>query len=171
MKTKKQEELINSYLSAVGDEFKPLYGEIIGFLSELGYYPQKEKSNISFKHDLHNKQIAKLGIKKNKEQSSFFALRFSACSGYPEKFTKIVSDAVIKYPSRVPGCLEGKCVYCMGKPDTHVYSYTFPDGTRKSHCGAYALEIPDITADDIGELKKLIEEEHKYLLGYEAGRN
>ena len=74
MKTKKQEELINSYLLEVGDEIRPLYHEIINCLSELGYNPQKDKSNISFKHDLHNKQIAKMGIKKNKIFSLCFKI-------------------------------------------------------------------------------------------------
>lgn len=168
VKTKKQEELIDSYLSAVGDEIRPLYREIINYLSEHGYNPQKDKSNICFKHDLHNKQIAKMGIKKNKEISPLFALRFSACNGYSQRFADIVSAAIIKYPSRVPGCISGNCNYCAGEPDTHVYTYTFPDGERKSHCGAYALEIPEITIDDMAEIKKLIKEEHEYLLEHEA---
>ena len=168
MKTKKQEDLINSYILAIGDEIRPLYHEIINCLSELGYNPQKDKSNISFKHDLHNKQIAKMGIKKNKEFSPFFALRFSACNGFSQRFADIVSAAIIKYPSKVPRCIIGNCNYCAGEPDTHVYTYTFPDGKRKSHCGAFALEIPDITIDDMDEIKKLIKEEHEYLLEHEA---
>jgi len=39
---------------------------------------------------------------------------------------------------------------------------------RKSHCGAAALEIPNLTADDINEIKKLIREEHGYLIKHEA---
>ena len=168
MKTKKQEELINSFLSMAGDEGRPLYHEIINCLSELGYNPKKEKTNISFKHDLHNKQIAKMGIKKSKEIS--LALRFSACKGYSQRFTDIVSAAIIKSPSKVPGCISDNCSYCGGEPNTHVYTYTFPDGACKSHCGAYALEIPNITADDLDEIKKLIKEEHEYLLKHEASR-
>lgn len=168
MKTKKQEDLINSYLLVVGDEIRPLYHEIINCLSELGYNPQRDKSNISFKHDLHNKQIVKMGIKKNKELSPFVALRFSACNGYSQRFAEIVSAAIIKNPSKVPGCISSNCNFCAGEPDSHIYTYTFPDGKRKSHCGAYALEIPDITTDDMSEIKKLIKEEHEYLLEHEA---
>ena len=109
MKTKKQEELVNSFLSALGDEIRPLYQDIIMHLSELGYNPQKEKSNISFKHDLHNKQMAKMGIKKNKELLPFFALRFSACGGYLQRFTDIVSAAIVKYPSRAARCTSNCC--------------------------------------------------------------
>jgi hypothetical protein len=168
MKTKKQEDLINSYLIQVTEQARPLYHDIYNCLAELGYHPQKERSNISFKHDLHNKQIAKMGIKKSKEFSPFFALRFSACSGYSQRFADIVSAAIIKYPSKDPACPNGNCDYCAGEPDTHIYTNTFPDGTRKSHCGAYALEIPDIAADDMDEIKKLIKEEHAYLLEHEA---
>lgn len=172
MKTKQQKELISSYLSQLTDDIKPLYHDIIIYLSEFGYNPKKEKANISFKHDLHNKQIAKMGAKLNKKKEivPFFALRFSACRGYSRLFNDVVSAAVIKSPNKVPGCLSGKCNYCAGEPFTHVYICTFPGGENKSHCGAYALEIPDITRKDIDEIRKLIKEEHDYLLKHEANR-
>lgn len=169
MKTKKQEELINLFLSEVGDQIKPIYQEIILYLSELGYNPQKQRSYIIFKHDLHNKQIAKTGIRINKDKSPFFALRFSACRGYSQRFTNIVSMAVDRDNFRKALCPEAGCNFCGGEAQTHVYTYEFPDGKSRSHCGAVALEIPDITTDDIGEIKELIREEHAYLLKNEAG--
>ena len=172
MKTKKQEELINSFissLSAFGDEIGPLYKEIIIYLSELGYNPHKQRSYIVFKHDLHNKQMAKTGIRINKDKSPFFALRFSACRGYSQRFADIVGAVVFADGFSEANCMSGKCDYCAGEPDTHVYKYTLPSGGTKSHCGAVALEIPDITAKDIGEIKKLIKEEHEYLLKHQAG--
>ena len=169
MKTKKQEELVNSFWATLGDEFEPLFQELIDCLSDLGYNPKKEKTNISFKHDLHNKQIAKMGMKKSGDISPFFALRFSACNGYSQRFADIVR-AIVKYPHKTAGCTSNNCSYCAGEPDTHVYICTFPDGENKSHCGAYALEIPDISADDVGEIKKLIKEEHKYLVEHEASK-
>jgi hypothetical protein len=169
MKTKRQEELITSFLFMLGDEIRPLYLDVIMYLSELGYNPSKEKSNISFKHDLHNKQIAKIGVRKNKEHSSFFALRFSACRDYSQKFYDIVTENIIKYPTRAARCINNACNFCAGEANTHVYTCIFPDGESKTHCGAYAIEIPNITLDDIGEIKKLIKEEHEYLLKHEAG--
>jgi len=172
MKTKKQEELVDSYLSQLEDEMKPLYHEIIIYLSELGYNPKKDKSNISFKHDLHNKQMAKMGINisKKKGSSPFFSLRFSACRRYSQRFADIVSAFIIKYPTRAAWCTTSKgCNYCGGEAETHVYTYIFSDGVSKSHCGAYAIEIPDITVNDISEIKKLIKEEHEYLLKHETG--
>lgn len=168
MKTKRQEELVNSFLSTLDDETRPLYKDIIMHLSKLGYHPHKQRSNIVFKHDRHNKQMSKIGIKK-KTQTPFFALRFSACRGYSQKFTDIVSSAITKYPTRTARCLENECSYCRGDAITHVYTYTFPDGETKSHCGASALEIPGITVDDIEEIKSLIREEHEYLIKHEAG--
>lgn len=168
MKTEKQKEMINSFLATLDDDLKPLYLGIALYLFGLGYYPQKERSHLSFKHDLHNKQMAKMGIKNNKEHSPFFALRFSACKDYSQRFIDIVGGAIDKYPSRVAGCMNNGCSFCGGIADTHVYTHTLPDGDRKSHCGAYALEIPNITADDINEIKRLINEEHEYLLKHEG---
>ncbi len=170
MKTKKQEELVTTYLSQLGYDISPLYHDIIMYLSELGYNPKKEKSYISFKHDLHNKQIAKMctKISKNADITPVFSLRFSACRGYSQRFTDIVSAAIIKYPSKVPLCLDNGCHYCAGEPSTHVYTCTFPDGESKFHCGAYALEIPGITAGDICEIKQLIKDEHEYLMAHEV---
>jgi len=169
MKTKKQEELVNSFLSILGDEVRPLYREIIMYLSEVGYNPQKQRSYIVFKHDLHNKQMAKTGKRINKDKAPFFALRFSACRGYSQRFADSVKSEVSKDTFRQAPCLSNDCNFCMGETETHLYSYTFPDGEKRSHCGAVALEIPNITQDDIPEIKKLIKEGHEYLLKHEAG--
>lgn len=170
MKTKKQKELIDSFLRTLDAEDKSVYRDIIVYLSELGYNPKKERSHISFKHSRHNKQIAKIGIRNKKELSHFFALRFSACNDYSQKFAEVVRTNIEKYPSKTPGCIGNSCDYCAGEPDTHIYSYTYPDGEKKAHCGASALEIPNICADDSNEIKQLIKEEHEYLLKYEAKR-
>ena len=69
---------------------------------------------------------------------------------------------------RVPN-LKLISTFCKGAATTHVYTYTFQNNESKSHCGAVALEIPNITADDIGEIKNLIKEEHEYLLKHEVG--
>ena len=171
MKTKQQEQLVNSFLSQLGDDIRPVYGEIIQCLSVLGYCPKKERSNISFKHDQHNKQIAKMGIKSQKQGDDcpFLALRFSACRGYSQRMDDVVRAAIAKYPTRTPACPTHDCDYCKGEPSTHIYTCEFADGTRKSHCGAYALDIPDVSQDDLIEITKLIKEEHDYLMKHEAG--
>lgn len=169
MKTKKQEELIDSFLSLLGEDVRPLYRELAAYLAELGYYPHKEKSSVSFKHDLHNKQMAKMGFGRGKAPAPFFALRFSACRGYSQRFVEIVNAAIDKYPSRAARCTDGGCDFCAGAPETHVYTGTSPDGEPKRLCGANALAIPHLSADDIEEIKRLIAEENDYLLKHQAG--
>ncbi len=175
MKTKKQEQMIEAFLSMLEDQTRPLYQGIIQCLSELGYHPRKERSHLVFKHDLHNKQMAKVGMKKGKDEgreSPFFALRFSACRGYSQRFADIVDAFVSRYPTRTARCTSGECDYCKGTPATHTYQHTFvasADGAHKAHCGAYALEIPDVVASDVEEIRKLIQEEHAYLVKHEIG--
>lgn len=169
MKTKKQKELIEAFLSSIGEEIRPVYRERAAYLAELGYYPHREKSSISFKHDLHNKQMAKIGFGRGKAPAPFFALRFSACRGYSQRFADIVGDAAVRYPSRAARCTDGGCDFCAGDPETHVYTALSPDGEAKYLCGANALAIPNLSADDIEEIKRLIAEENAYLLKHQAG--
>lgn len=74
LKTKRQAEFIDSFLSMLSDNFRSVYRELLEYLSELGDYPHKQRANIVFTCDAHNKQMAKIGFAKGKP---FFALRFS----------------------------------------------------------------------------------------------
>ncbi len=168
MSTNQQEALAHQFLLTLDPETRPLYHEIMMCLAEYGYHPRKEGSNLSFKTALHGKQIAKMGTRRGKTQTPFFALRFSGCGEYTQKFADVIKETIIKYPSKAARCTSNLCSYCGGWPDTHVYAHTFPDGERKAVCGAYALEIPNISADDIGEIKRLIREEHEYLYKHEV---
>ena len=170
MKTKKQKELIDDLLLSVANH--AIMREIFEYLSELEYNPKKQRSYITFNHAKQKKTIAKTGIRINKGKDFFFALRFSACRGYSQRFEDIVRDAVTAEKSGwfgKAGCIKGECGYCKGAPESHVYTYAFPDGGIKTACGAVALEIPNIATDDVLEIKKLILEAHKYLMKYELG--
>jgi hypothetical protein len=169
MMNKRQEDLINAWLADISRDKQAVYREVIKFLSETGYHPRREKPSISFKHDEHNKQMAKIGFRRFPDKP-FLALRFSACRDLPERFENIVGAYITKYPTRAAGCIEGGCGYCGGGSLSHVYTHTFGDGVTRFHCGAYAVEIPDISENDIPAIKKLITEEHAYLMQYEAGR-
>ena len=170
MRNEKQEILINQYLANVDDDRKPVYLKIFDCLDELGYSPKKDKSNLSFKHSLHNKQIAKAGINESKKKgvTAFFSLRFSACRGYSKRFADIVDAYMSKYPTREAMCVTGKCTYCRGEPSSHVYVSSLPGCAAKTHCGAYAVEIPGLCAGDLDEIIKMIKEEHAYLMEHEA---
>ena len=169
MKTKKQEELVNSFLSELSDELRPLYQEIAIYLSELGYCPRKQRSYIVFRHSLYTSEMAKMGMTWTKDHSPYFALRFSACKGYSQRFADIVRDYIQNNPERLfPHCEDGKCVFRVDGDRFPFYEYTYPDGGTGSFCGSKALVIPDITAEDIDEIKKLIKQEHEYLYENEA---
>jgi len=164
---------VEALLARMGPVDAELYREVAVYLSQLGYNPVKYRTSLSFKTDAHNKQIAKMGINESKKNGAvpFLALRFSACREYSQRFEDIVAAYMDKYATRAASCANGGgCTYCAGPDDTHVYTCVGPAGERKVHCGAYAVEIPGVTAEDITEIKKLIGEEHAYLMMYEATR-
>jgi len=177
MKTKKQKELVESYLSPFENGIQLLYQDIILYLSELGYYPKKAGPSISFTNDTHGKQIAKIGtdINKNEDHAPWFTLRFSACKDYSQRFADIVRDAIIKVTAnnqyRLARCTTGECNGCKGEPDSHIYTSILPNGEKIASCGAYAIKIPNISTDDINEIKELIKEEHEYLVKHENKLN
>jgi hypothetical protein len=166
--TEKQNIIVDEFYSRLTSDQKGLFSELIDYLIETGYRPHKVRANTVFKHESHNKQMAKIGF--GKTSAPFFALRFSACGGYSERFAAVVRDAIEKFPSKNARCFDRLCDFCNGAPETHSYAFTFPDGTTRNHCGAYALEIPSITAADLDEIKALIKEEHEYLMKNEAMR-
>jgi len=174
MPTATQQKHVNAFfadlaLHPFGIGLEPVYRELMEYLAGLGYFPYKQRSYLVFKHDRHGKQMAKMGFKIYKDKPPFFALRFSACRGYSKRFEEIVRNAVSKENHPRASCLNGSCGYCGGEPDTHVYVYVSPGGAAGTHCGAQALEIPDISAGDVGEIKTLILEEHVYLMLHQAG--
>jgi len=170
MKTKKQEELVQSYFSQFEKEVQLLYQDIILHLCELGYYPKKAGESISFTNKTHNKQIVKFGtqIRKNQKPSPLFSLRFSSCKDYSQRFADIVRDTIIKAtannPHRLARCAGGECNRCEGEPESHIYTSVLPDGEKIASCGSYGIRIPNISVDDIDEIKELICKEHEYLV-------
>lgn len=167
MKTKKQQELVDSFLNTLDNELGSLYREIVGCLSEFGYYPRKQRSYIVFKHDWHNKEMAKMGITWTKDASPYFALRFSACKGYSERFADVVRAYINKNPGNLfPHCQNGRCVFRADGERTPYYEAAFPSGETQSCCGAKALVIPNNDMVAMDEIKRLIKEEHEYKVNY-----
>jgi hypothetical protein len=170
MKTKKQQELVDSFLDALDHELGSLYQQIAICLSELGYYPRKQRSYIVFKHDLHNKEMAKMGMASATDASPYFALRFSACKGYSQRFGDVVRAYISKNPNNLfPHCEGGRCVFRADGQRAPYYEVESPDGETQSCCGAKALVIPNDDLAAMDEIKKLIREEHDYLMKHEAG--
>ena len=169
MKTKKQADLVNTFLSDNTNEQTPLFYEIALYLSEIGYNPRKQRSSIVFNHDSHNKQIAKLGIARTKDKSPYFALRFAASTGYSKRFVDLVIAAVEQNGNQGAGCIIDNCNFCQGEPITHVYMNKRATGEAVTRCGTSPITIPNLSKRDIKDIKRLIWEQHVYLMKHEAG--
>ncbi|MDE6838297.1 MAG: hypothetical protein K2P33_07845 [Acutalibacter sp.] len=165
MRTLKQTEILEEYLSGLQPEQAQVWRELALYLAGLGYDLKRQRANLVFACPLHRKQIAKIGFDKAGEP--LFALRFSACRGYSPRFAEIVRHAVDKEKYREASCLQEEC-YCKGPASQRVYMYEFPNGEKRYHCGAVALAIPGLNAADLPEVKALMEEEHRFLMKYEA---
>lgn len=164
--TQKQRELAEGFLSNLEPEQGKLYWELIFHLSHLGYRPVKQGDSLVFRCRQHHKHIAKMGFSPGREP--FFALRFSACKGYSQRFEEIVREAVSKEDYKALSCMEGGKAHCRGPVDQRVYACQLPGGEKRYFCGAIALKIPNLSQRDVGELKKLMEEEHRFLMEYGA---
>ena len=174
--TQKQKCLIELLIDSIPDEQKNVYKEIVYYLIELGYVPQKQKVRdfvLSFKHKEHGKIISKMGIR---QQSAFFSVRFFACKNVSEKFLaalrKEIESRNRQYTSPLSiipdteSMVKNKCGYCgdICTGGGYGYYYKFSDNDIVSRCGAYPIIIPDIKEHDIEELKRVILEQHNYFL-------
>ena len=166
MRTEKQRELMEGFLSTLEPERSAVYRELILHLSSLGYDPKKQRSALVFTCPWHNKHIAKTGF--DRKGQPFFALRFSACRGYSQRFEKIVEDVVSGKGYREARCMANEEDFCKGAPAERVYVHEMPDGEKRYHCGAKALAIPGLCPADVPEIKRLMEEEHRFLMEHEA---
>ena len=166
MRTERQTQLIQAFLANLDLEQGEVYQDLVLHLSLLGYDPKKQRANIVFTCPWHGKQIAKIGF--DKEEKPFFGLRFSACQEYSSRFEKIVQDWVTGPRYRAAPCTQNACGFCRGEPSQHTYSHTMPDGEVRRHCGTVPLVIPGLCRADVPEVKRLIEEVHRFLMEYEA---
>ena len=95
---------------------------------------------ISFKHDLHSKQIVKIGIRQAAETD--FYVSFFACQNYDKRFKNIVKTAVSKNSYEESRCIHNHCDWCAGEVKTHVYIDESFDDTLKFHSERDPLTFP-----------------------------
>lgn len=158
------EKLINTFYGMISGEERLVYEPIIDRLVELGYTPMRKQTKgyiLSFSNLEHNRVLARCGVREGSGKA-FFGLRFSAMFRLLDKFAGVVRDRMLSGNSRMAKC--GECGFCKG--EKFVYTYTFPDGETKAACGAFVLEIPDVAAGDLDEIKRLIGEQHEYFMTY-----
>lgn len=177
--TAKQTALMHELLNQLPKDQQEVYGQIVEYLAELGYRPQKQRvSNftLSFKHNIHGKTIGKTRMYKGK---GCLSIKFFACTHVPERFlqalyaeAKEAEDAYtrsIPPPDREPMPPNGimkkctsSCTVCTG--GSMRYFLQCPDGKEIFRCSAYPVLIPNITENDLTDLKRLILEQHQYFL-------
>ena len=158
------EKHIETFYLMISAEEKLVYQPIINLLIKRGYTPMKKQTKgyiLSFSNLSHNRVIARFGVWEG-GGNAFFGLRFSSCTSYSHKFAQVVRDRILSSNNRLAKC--GECGFCKG--DKFVYTYTFPDGEMKAACGAFVLDIPDVTINDIDEIERLIDEQHTYFMKY-----
>lgn len=159
---KSWEKHIEVFYSMISAEQKLVYEPIIYRLIERGYTPMKKQTKgyiLSFSNLSHNRVIARFGVREGAD--AFFGA-FSSCTNYSDKFANVIRDRILSSNNRLAKC--GECGFCKG--DKFVYTYTFPDGEMKAACGAFVLEIPDVTTNDIDEIKGLIDQQHAYFMEF-----
>ena len=154
---------VDTFLSILNNDDLHVYKQLIDILNEYGYLPQHKKKIkglvIAFSNPVHNRVIANMGIRE-KCTEPFFGLRFPACIDYSDKFANVIRERILTRSNYLARC--SQCNFCKG--DKYSYTYKFPDGIIKASCGAYILEIPDVSENDIDEIKRLLEVQHKYFM-------
>lgn len=157
-----QETLISELISRLDADDQIICREVIICLESLGYVPQRQ-SVQSFMLSFHNKAvrqtIAKLGVKSGGK--AFYAVKFYAFKNPPPRFTGVVRDTVLKSNMQYQ-C--SNCGICGAAEGERGYMFTYPDGTKFIRCGAYVVEIPELTPEDIDDFCTLLREQHAYFL-------
>jgi hypothetical protein len=155
-------DMVVSLFSLLDEDDKVLCREVIGCLTGLDYFPQKQKVQgyvLSFKNQEVNQAIAKIGVRKDSKAS--YSIKFYACKNPPDRFMKALEKFIISTKERYK-CTD--CGLCGAAAGERGYSYTYPDGREFLQCGAYVVEIPGLAPADIPELKKLLTEQHRYFV-------
>jgi len=163
----KREALIDALLSELGEEDQQICRRIIEDLNEFGYTPHKENVKglvLSFKNSGVRQTIAKIGIRVGRNRGVFYSLKFYACENPPEKFADAVRNAVLRSKGQYP-CTD--CGVCHVREGERGYRCRLPDGTEFVRCGAYVVEIPDLTLGDIDGFNRLLQEQHHYFQTHE----
>ena len=165
----KQNALISQLLSALPEDRRYLFGELAEFLIKLEYLPQKQAVKtltLSFKRG--RQVIAKVRACNGGE----FRVKFFACANPPQKFRDALRRDIEAQneqywgtvnPDR-PAHLKNKCDSC-GTACTGGnigYYWKFEDGREIFRCGAYPILIPDITVNDLADIKRMLIEQDKY---------
>ena len=173
MTDEKYDKMLNELMLLFTDEDKFMCQQVADFLMELGYVPQKQKVQgnvLSFKLNKTNKVIAKIGIRNGTNQRAFFSVKFFACKSVPKKYIDALQYEIDSHNGQYSRPIrsineKNRCGYCGTCTGGGLgYYFVYPNGKEVLRCGAYPIIIPDLTPNDIDEMKSLLLEQHKYFL-------
>lgn len=159
-----QAELINGLVSAVRSEERELCRHIAGFLLDLGYSPQKQRVrtlSLAFKSNKTKQTIAKITVSSSTDRGVLYGFKFYACKNLPKKLSDAVRRAIESTNGQYRCC---GCGVCGAKEEDRGYCSTYPEGKKFMRCGAYVVKIPELCMADLGDLEKVLSEQHNYFL-------
>ena len=164
MATYDQVELINELVAATSSEERELCRHIANFLLELGYTPRKQRVralSLAFKSNKTKQTIAKITVSSSAGREVLYSFKFYACKCLPKKLSDAVRRAIESTNGQYRCC---GCGVCGAKEGDRGYSSTYPEGKDFLRCGAYVVTVPELGMDDLGDLERVLSEQHGYFL-------
>jgi hypothetical protein len=159
-----QAELINELVSVARSEERELCRHIADLLLGLGYSPQKQRVrglSLAFKSNKTKQTIAKIAVSGNADRGVLYSFKYYACKSLPEKFSDAVRRAIESTNGQYRCC---GCGACGAKEGDRGYRSTYPEGEDFLRCGAYVVKIPELGMGDLGDLERVLSEQHGYFL-------
>lgn len=168
----KHESLIKECVSKFPDDLKDVFTEIAEYAVSLGYTPYWIKvkvggktvngSSLSFRKNKVSRTLMRISPTKNphKRDMPCLFLVFYASDDYSEIFKQGIKLVIEEFNGRYTGCYG--CKKCKGK--LQGYTYVYPDGRKVFRCGGEYIALPPISADNIWEIKQLMNKQDEYFL-------
>jgi len=160
--TKKQKYALNKIITALPNDCRENYLEIVEYAISLDYMPVlagKQEDKLDFRKSKTKKTILSIRTKNNSLQ---IAMRFYALQEYTGIFKEALDariDMYIKHGFKINESetrhfeCSRKCGLCDG---THGYSFILPDEKYGFFCGHDVIPLPTFRAESIQEVKEAL---------------
>lgn len=151
--TEKQQNALNTILTALPEDCRESYQEIAEYAISLGYMPVLKGSRRDYA-DFINSKLKRTILKKNTNPDyRWIAIKFYALSEYKGIFQDAV-DERLSYWNKLG--YEAKCFGCGKCDGTHGYKCITQSGAEGFLCGFGVVPIPTFKAENIEEVKEAI---------------
>lgn len=151
--TEKQQNALNTILSALPEDCRESYQEIANYAISLGYMPVLKGSRKDYA-DFINSKLKRTILKINTNPDCrCIAIKFYALSEYNGIFQDAI-DERLAYWNKLG--YEAKCFGCGKCDGTHGYKCITQSGKKAFLCGFGIVPIPTFNAENIEEIKEAI---------------